>query len=753
MVTREEALEYHSRDRRGKIETVPCKPCATQRDLSLAYTPGVAEPCREIFDTPDDVYKYTNKGNLVAVLSNGTAVLGLGNLGAAASKPVMEGKGVLFKRFADVDVYDIEVDTLDPEKIIETAKLIAPTFGGINLEDIKAPECFEIEERLIEELDIPVFHDDQHGTAIISAAALVNAVELCGKNIKDIKIVVNGAGASGISCAKLYVRLGATLENITMCDTKGVIHAGRDNLNKYKEHFAKETDLRTLAEAFVGADVAVGLSAAGAFTKDMVKSMAPDPIVMAMANPDPEIMPEDALEARPDLMMATGRSDYPNQVNNVLGFPFIFRGALDVSAKRINEEMKVAAARSLAALAREDVPESVFRAYGNTPFSFGPEYIIPKPFDHRVLLHVAPAVARAAIETGVARIEVKDIEAWEKTYKKSLEKRLGSHMEILGGLHERARADVKSIVFPEGENAKVLMAAKQLLAEGLAKPVLIGSEEVITEWASVHDMDVQALSIVDPSDFDQKDKLAASLHSLRNRRGVTPFEASRLLSSDPVVLGSMLVREGLVDGMVTGAEMHYPDSLKPVLQLLFEKGAPGSRAAGIYMLFVGSRVLFVADTTVKARPEAEELADYAVGTAELARQMGFDPRVAMLSHSNFGSTMDQDAKRVRKAVKILHDRGVDFPVDGEMQADTALSTDLLTGLYNHNQLDEEANVLIFPDLGSANITYKLLIKLANAVAVGPILTGKNWPVNILQRGADVEEIVNMTVITAIGAQK
>jgi malate dehydrogenase (oxaloacetate-decarboxylating)(NADP+) len=752
MVTREEALEYHSRDRAGKIETIPCKPCATQRDLALAYTPGVAEPCLEIDKHPEDVYKYTNKGNLVAVLSNGTAVLGLGNLGAAASKPVMEGKGVLFKRFADVDVYDIEVDTLDPEKIIQTAKLIAPTFGGINLEDIKAPECFEIEERLIEELDIPVFHDDQHGTAIISAAALINAVEMRGKVMKDVKIVVNGAGASGISCAKLYVRLGATLENITMCDTKGVIYEGRGSLNKYKEIFAKKTDLRTLTEAFVGADVAVGLSAEGAFSKEMVKSMAKDPIVMAMANPNPEIMPADAIAARPDAMMATGRSDFPNQVNNVLGFPFIFRGALDVSARRINEEMKVAAALSLAKLAREDVPESVFRAYGNKPFSFGPEYIIPKPFDHRVLLFVAPAVARAAIETGVARIEVKDIDAWEKNYKKELAKRLGTHMEIMGGLHERARTDVKSIVFPEGENEKVLMAAKYLQAEGLAKPVLIGSKSVITAWGQEHDMNTSAMHIVDPLDFEQKDQLAKGLHELRNRRGVTPFEAKRLLSSDPVVLGSMLVREGFADGMVTGAQMHYPDSLKPVLQLLYSKDDNRLSAAGIYMLFVGKRVLFVADTTVKVHPGAEELADYAVGTAELARQMGFEPRVAMLSHSNFGSTADPDARRVRQAVKLLQERGVDFPVDGEMQADTALSADLLTGLYDHNNLNGEANVLIFPDMGSANIAYKLLIKLANAVAIGPVLTGNSWPVNILQRGADVEEIVNMTVITAISAQ-
>jgi malate dehydrogenase (oxaloacetate-decarboxylating)(NADP+) len=753
MVTREEALEYHSRERKGKLESVPCKPCTTARDLSLAYTPGVAEPCREIHKNPADAYEYTNKGNLVAVLSNGTAVLGLGNLGALAGKPVMEGKGVLFKRFADVDVYDIEVDTMDPEKIIECARLIAPTFGGINLEDIKAPECFEIEERLIEELDIPVFHDDQHGTAIISAAALVNAVALVGKKMDEIKIVVNGAGASGISCSKLYVRLGAKLENITMCDTSGVLYKGRDKLNKYKEIFAKETPLRTLEEAFVGADVAVGLSAKGAFTPEMVKSMAKNPIIFAMANPDPEIMPAEAKALRDDIIMATGRSDFANQVNNVLGFPFIFRGALDVRASRINEEMKVAASMALAELARQDVPESVFRAYGNVPFSFGPEYIIPKPFDHRVLLYVAPAVARAAIETGVARIRIDKPEAWIENYRRTLQKRLGRHMAIMGGVQDRARSAPKRIVFPEGENEKILLAAKQLVAEGIAHPVLIGSAERIGAWAAGHDLDLKKVTVVHPGRHEKQAELAAALHQLRQRRGITTHEAEHQLRHNPVVLGAMLVRKGLADGMVSGAEMHYPDSLRPVMQLLYGKGDTAQRAAGIYMLFVGTRVLFIADATVKVTPTAADLAEYAVGAARLARQFGYEPRVALLSHSNFGSTSDAISQRARQAVEILHHRGVDFQVDGDMQADTALSAELLDGLYRFSWLDDEANVLVFPDMPSANIAYKLLIKAAGAVAVGPILIGNDYPVNILQRGADVSEIVNMTAITVVDAQE
>jgi len=753
MVTREEALEYHSRDRKGKLETVSCKPCTTARDLSMAYTPGVAEPCREIHKNPMDAYEYTNKGNLVAVLSNGTAVLGLGNLGALAGKPVMEGKGVLFKRFADVDVYDIEVDTMDPQKIIEFAKLISPTFGGINLEDIKAPECFEIEETLIEELDIPVFHDDQHGTAIISAAALLNAVELVGKRMDEIKIVVNGAGASGISCSKLYVRLGAKLENITMCDTNGVIYKGRDKLNKYKEIFAKETSLRTLEEAFVGADVAVGLSAKGGVSKEMVASMAPNPIIFAMANPDPEIMPADALSVRDDIIMATGRSDFPNQVNNVLGFPFIFRGALDVKARRINEEMKEAASLALADLARQDVPESVFRAYGNVPFSFGRQYIIPKPFDHRVLLYVAPAVARAAIETGVSRIEVGEVDAWIEDYKRTLQKRLGRHMAIMGGVQDRARQAPKRVAFPEGENEKILLAAKQLVADGIAHPVLVGRQDIIADWASRHDLDLDKVTVVHPGRHARHGELAAELHTLRARRGITLTEADQLLRHDPVTLASMLVRQGLADGLVSGADMHYPDSLRPVMQLLYGKGEKAPRAAGIYVLFVGNRVLFVADATVNVAPTAQDLAECAVGTARLARQFGYEPRVALLSHSNFGSTADGTSRRVRQAVELLHARGVDFQVDGDMQADTALSADLLGGLYSFNRLDDEANVLIFPDMTSANIAYKLLIKAAGAVAVGPILIGNEFPVNILQRGADVAEIVNLTAVTVMDAQE
>jgi len=753
MITREEALEYHARERTGKLESVPCKPCATQRDLSLAYTPGVAEPCREIHKEPEDVYKYTNKGNLVAVLSNGTAVLGLGNLGASAGKPVMEGKGVLFKRFADVDVYDIDVDTEDPDKIIETARLISPTFGGINLEDIKAPECFYIEERLKEELDIPVFHDDQHGTAIISAAALMNAVELAGKRLEDVKIVINGAGASGISCARLYETIGVRHENITMCDTTGVIYKGRDNLNEYKAYFAHETNIRTLAEAFEGADVAVGLSAKGAFTKDMLRCMAPRPVVMAMANPDPEIMPSEAAEVRDDMIMATGRSDFPNQVNNVLGFPFIFRGALDVRARAINEEMKVAASRALAELARLDVPESVFRAYGNMPFAFGPEYIIPKPFDHRVLLFVAPAVAKAAIDTGVARLKIDDPEAWLREYAKRLEKRLGHHREITRGIHDRARQDPRTIIFPEGENEKILLAAKQLIAEGIARPVLIGNRGRIGAWSEKNHLELSQVEIVDPEEYEDLPRLAAELHELRIRNGVTLSEAKRTLRRNPVSLGSMLVRDGKADGLVSGANMYYPDSLRPILRLLYEKGSGAPRAAGVYMLCVKKRVIFFADSSVNASPKAEDLAEFAIGTARLARHFGFTPRVAMLSHANFGSAMDSRCSEVRRAVQILHEQNVDFQVDGEMQADTALDSERLNDMYSFCKLDREANVLIFPDMGAGNIAYKLLVKLADAVAIGPILLGNNWPANILQRGADVAEIVTMAAITVMDCQQ
>jgi len=755
-ITREEALEYHSRPRVGKLSTVPHKPCSTQYDLSLAYSPGVAEPCREIFKNPDDVYLYTNKSNLVAVVSNGTAVLGLGDLGALASKPVMEGKAVLFKRFADVDVYDIELDSTNTEEIINAVKLIAPSFGGINLEDIKAPECFEIESRLRAMLDIPVFHDDQHGTAIISTAALLNALELTGKRIQDIKVVVNGAGAAGVACSRLYIEVGVLPANLIMCDTKGVIHKDRGNLPPHKAEFALDTPHRTLAEAMVGADMFLGLSAKGAVDADMLRSMNRDPIVFALANPDPEITYPEALASREDVIMATGRSDYPNQVNNVLGFPFIFRGALDVRAREINEEMKVAAARAIATLAKEDVPEAVLRAYGDDSLGFGRTYIIPKPFDPRVMLRVASAVARAAIESGVARIKVDDPAAWEQNYIGELERRLGHHMELLRMVHQRARTQPRRIVYAEGENPRVLRAVKSVRSQGLAVPLLIGEPSVIRERAAAIDLDLEGIEIIDPNQNPRLPELQNALHVLRNRKGMTQDLARTELHHNEVVLGSMLVRAGIADGLVCGADKHYPVSLKPVMELLYETGIgqKDAIAAGVYMLVFKERVLFLADCTVNPNPTASQLADIARGTARIARIFNIEPRVAMLSFSNFGSVRhDAAVDKVRAAVRLLHEQGTDFPVDGEMQADTALDRDVLRDTFPFNCLEDEANVLVMPDLNSSNIAYKLLLKLTDAVAVGPILLNTCHPVSIVQRNATVEDIVNLTAITVIDAQE
>jgi malate dehydrogenase (oxaloacetate-decarboxylating)(NADP+) len=746
MITVQEALEYHSKGRKGKIEVVPSKSCMTQRDLSLAYTPGVAEPCREIKKSPDEVYNYTAKGNLVAVISNGTAVLGLGNIGALAGKPVMEGKGVLFKRFADIDVFDLEVNTEDPEALCQVVKLLEPTFGGINLEDIKAPECFYIEKKLIEEMDIPVFHDDQHGTAIISGAALLNALELVKKDIDKIKVVYSGAGAAGIACAELYLSLGVKRENVILCDSKGVIYKGRkEAMNPYKERFAVETKKRTLADALQGADVFVGVSVAGLVTKEMVRSMNDRPIVFAMANPDPEITYPDAKAARDDLIMATGRSDYPNQVNNVLGFPFIFRGALDVRAKAINEAMKIAAVRALSSLAKEDVPDAVRKVYGVEDLRFSPEYIIPKPFDDRVLLWEAPAVAQAAMESGSARIQI-DIEE----YKHKLEMRLGKSKEITRVMINKAIKDPKRIVFPEGEHPKIIRASHILVDEGIAKPILIGKADVIRKKAAELNCDLSGIRIIEPEKWEKLDVYTKEVYNLRYRRGITMSEARELILNGNY-FGSMMVHMGDADGLICGIAQHYPDTIRPALQIV-GMAADSTRVSGLYILILKEGIFFFADTTVNIDPSAEELAEIAIQTAETAKEFDVKPRIAMLSFSNFGSTRHPSSVKVRQAVEIVKKRRPDLTIDGEMQADTAVVEEILTKSYPFSDLKEPANVLIFPDLDAGNIAYKLMMRLGGADAIGPILQGMRKSVHVLQRGSEVTDIVNMTAIAVVDAQ-
>ena len=742
-----DALEYHSSGRKGKIEVVSTKPCQTAEDLSLAYTPGVAEPCLAIQLNPEDAYKYTAKGNLVAVVSNGTAVLGLGNLGALAGKPVMEGKGILFKRFADIDVFDIELDTEDPDEIIKACQLLEPTFGGINLEDIKAPECFYIEETLKKTMKIPVFHDDQHGTAIISSAALLNALYLVDKNIEDIRIVVNGAGAAANSCAKLAIALGVKPNNMIMCDTKGVIYKGRvEGMNPYKELFAADTHFRTLEEAANGADVLFGLSAKGAFTKEMVASMAPNPVIFAMANPDPEITPEDAHATRSDVMMATGRSDYPNQVNNVLGFPFIFRGALDCRATCINEEMKLAAVKALAQLAREECPDSVCKAYGNRKFVFGRDYIIPKPFDPRVLLHVAPAIVQAAMETGVARQPVEDM----AKYIEHLESTQGKSKEIMRMVINKAKSDPKTIAFPEGDNEKIIRAAKELVEEGIAKPILIGDrKKIIQKMADLHiEMDVP---VIDPSDSELTSKYADQLYTLRQRKGITQSESSRLMQrKSRTHFGSMMVHMGDADALLGGIDTHYPETIRPALEVVGKQRGLSS-VHGLYMMVFKKGVYFLADTTVTIDPTAEELAETAILAAGKVRMLDIEPRIAMLSFSNFGSSNHPQTQKVRRAVEIVKEREPDLIIEGEMQADTSVVPELLEG-FTFSKLKTAANVLIFPDLNSGNICYKLLRQLGGAEAIGPILMGMYKPVHVLQRGDSVDDIVNMAAIAVVDAQ-
>jgi malate dehydrogenase (oxaloacetate-decarboxylating)(NADP+) len=747
-INRQDALDYHFGKRPGKIEVVPTKPCRTQRDLSLAYTPGVAEPCLEIRKNPREAFKYTARGNLVAVVTNGTAVLGLGNIGALAGKPVMEGKGVLFKRFADIDVFDIEIDSTDPQEVIRVCQLLEPTFGGINLEDIKAPECFLIEETLRRTMKIPVFHDDQHGTAIISGAALLNALEIVGKEISNVRVVFNGAGASGIACAEHYVRLGVKRENILMVDTQGVIYKGRkEGMNPYKERFAVETKLRTLAEAIEGADVFVGLSVKGALTPQMLRTMADRPIVFAMANPDPEITYEDALATRSDVLMATGRSDYPNQVNNVLGFPFIFRGALDVRATAINEEMKLAATRALAALAKEDVPDSVCRAYGLVHIRFGPEYIIPKPFDPRVLLWEATAVARAAMESGVAQEPV-DLEE----YRERLERRLGKAREITRMLIHKAQAQPKRVVFPEGENDKILRACHILVEENIARPILLGNPEVIRIRAAELGISLAGMEIVDPARSPKRPSYTEELYRLRQRRGVTLSEASELILNRNL-FASMMVHQGDADAVVSGVTQHYPDTIRPALQVIKMREDLHKVSACYALITRQGEIYFLADCAVNIGSTAEELAEIALCAAETARRFDITPRVAMLSFSNFGSVKHPLAEKMRRAAELVQQADPTLMVDGEMQADTAVVPEIVEQTYPFCRLRGGANVLIFPDLTSANIAYKLLIRLGGAEAIGPILMGMSKPVHVLQRGAEVEEIVHMAALAVVDAQE
>jgi malate dehydrogenase (oxaloacetate-decarboxylating)(NADP+) len=747
MIRKQDALDYHSQGRRGKIEVVTTKPCQTQRDLSLAYTPGVAEQCLDIHTNPDDAYLYTAKGNLVAVVSNGTAVLGLGDIGALAGKPVMEGKGVLFKRFADIDVFDIELDTHDPDDIIKAVRMLEPTFGGINLEDIKAPECFYIEEELKKIMNIPVFHDDQHGTAIISGAALVNALELAGKKIEKVKVVFSGAGAAGIACAKLYEKLGVKHENILLVDTKGVVYKGRkEGMNKYKEYFASETNARTLAQAMKGADVFCGVSAKGIVTKDMVKSMADKPIVFAMANPDPEITYEDATSVRNDLIMATGRSDYPNQVNNVLGFPFIFRGALDCRARMINDEMKIAASRALSKLAREDVPDSVIRAYGGKKIEFGQDYIIPKPFDPRVLIWEATAIAKAAMDTGVARVPIKDLEA----YRDSLEARLGKSREIMRTFIHKAQAEPKRIVFPEGEEEKILRAAQLIIDEKIAKPILLGSRTLIQQRIADLGLDLTGAEIINPGKSPRFDEYITAYYAMRQRKGLTRFDAEHQMKTHNVY-GMMMVEMDDADGLVSGLTAHYPDTVRPALQIIGKREG-ARRIAGLYMMVFKNQTVFIADATVNIEPTAEDLAEIALLSAEKVRQMDIEPRVAMLSFSNFGGTKHPLADKVRMATDIVKKRAPGLMIDGEMQADTAVVPDIIAEVYPFSALKGAANVLICPDLTSANIGYKLLARLGGAVAIGPILLGIRKPVYLLIPGCDVSDIVNITAMAVFEAQ-
>jgi malate dehydrogenase (oxaloacetate-decarboxylating)(NADP+) len=741
----EDVFDYHEHPRPGKLEVCTSKPCLTQRDLSMAYTPGVARPCLAIEKDPEAAYHYTGKGNLVAVVSNGTAVLGLGDIGAMAGKPVMEGKAVLFKRFADIDVFDIEINAKDPKDVVQIVRALEPTFGGINLEDIKAPECFYIEETLRKEMNIPVFHDDQHGTAIISAAALLNALTIVGKHIDEVKVVFCGAGAAGIACAEMYKSLGVKRDNILLVDTVGVVYEGRtEKMNPYKQRFARPTSLRTLADAMKGADVFVGVAAANQLSPEMLLSMAKDPIVLAMANPDPEITWELAFETRKDVIMATGRSDYPNQVNNVLGFPFIFRGALDVRASTINEDMKVAAVRALAQLAREDVPESVLTAYGLTHLAFGREYLIPKPFDSRVLLWVAPAVAKAAMDSGVARKPIADL----KAYRESLERIMGPSREVMHLItHKAQRQSPRRIVFPEGEHETIIRAARAIADERIARPVLLGRPDVIEQTCSRFGFALHDYDVIDIATSPQRARYADLLYSARSRRGMTPGRAlQRIL--DPTIFGLMMVRLGEADGFVGGLGRQYPETIRPAIRLVGLRHGV-SRVSALHLLVLKDRLYFFADTMVNIEPTAEELAEIACLAADTAHVFDIEPKVAMLSFSSFGSVRHPLAERVARAVDIVRQQRPSLVVDGEMHLDTAVVEAIVRENYPHSRIKGDANVLIFPNLAAGNIGYKLVQRLGRAETIGPILMGMRHPVSVLQHGTTVADIVNLATITAV----
>ncbi len=745
-VSRQEALDYHAGGRPGKIQIAITKPCKTQRDLSLAYTPGVAEPCLDIQKNPDDADRYTARANLVAVVSNGTAVLGLGDIGALAGKPVMEGKGVLFKAFADIDVFDLEINAPTAADCIRFCEMLEPTVGGINLEDIKAPECFEVEETLKERLKIPVFHDDQHGTAIISGAALINAAEVVGKKLEDLKIAFSGAGASAIATANHYVRLGVRRENITLVDTKGVVHAGRTDLNKYKQAFAKKTDARTLADAMKGADVFVGLSVAGIVSKEMVAAMGKRPIVFALANPVPEIMPDEAKAARPDAIVATGRSDFPNQVNNVLGFPFIFRGALDAGARAVNDEMKMAATLALAALTKEDVPEAVLQAYGLEHLRFGPDYVIPKPLDARVPLWVAPAVAVAAAQSGVAR-RVLD----PKQYREQLEERFGASRALVRTLTARAKRTLQRLVFPDGHDHRVLRAAHVLAEESVAAPILIGESELIRRAAAEAEVPLAGLTIVDPDSDAAKGRYARALWERRRLKGMTEHHALELIRR-PDYFGSVMVAEGDADALLGGIQQYYPDKLHAPLQVIGVDPAAGV-AAGVIIVTLERDSYFFADTTLVEYPDARTVATIASQTAKLVRRFGLVPRVALLSFSNFGSFRTSDSVRMADAARILHEEEPDLEVDGEMMAETALTPAILKAQFPFSRLKGQANVLVFPGVAAANIGYQLIKCMAGAQVIGPMIVGTKKPIHVLRRDAGVQDVINMAVIAAVDAQE
>ncbi len=744
----QDALDYHSQGRPGKIEVIPTKPTQTKRDLSLAYSPGVAEPCLKIAENEEDIYKYTAKGNLVAVISNGTAVLGLGDIGASASKPVMEGKGVLFKIFADIDVFDIELNCTDVDEFVRCVKALEPTFGGVNLEDIKAPECFEIERRLRDELNIPIMHDDQHGTAIISGAALLNALELVGKNIAEIKMVVNGAGASAMSCSKLFIALGVKKENLLMLDSKGTLRKNRTDLDEYKQYFAIDTEIETLEQAMKGADVFVGLSKGNILSKEMVKSMNTDAIVFAMANPDPEITYELAISARPDIIFATGRSDYPNQVNNVLGFPFIFRGALDVRATTINEEMKLAAVRAIAQLAKEPVPESVMSAYNETNVSFSRTYIIPKPIDPRLIETVSPAVAKAAMDSGVAKNPIKD---WEK-YKLELRNRLGLDNKFLRRIMTQARQKPKRVVYAEADNVKILKAAQIAKEDNFAIPILLGNREKIEKLMLENNIDLGDVQIIDPLKEDAKrEAFGQKFFEKRQRKGINVYEAVKLMR-DRNYYGCMMVNEGEGDAFISGLTKNYPKSLKPAMQIIGrEEGI--SKIAGMYIIMTKKGPYFFSDTTVNIDPTAEELVEITKMTHQEVKKFGVQPNIAMLSYSNFGSAKGELPEKISKAVNLLHTNNPEITVDGDLQANFALNNELLAENFPFSHLvNKEVNTFIFPNLSSGNIAFKFAQNFGNAESMGPVLLGFNKSVHFLQLGSTVREIVNMIAVAVLDAQ-